>query len=76
MSDPVAPFTNNQAENDLRMTKVHQKISGCFRANEGALIFCRIRAYFSSCGKHGVNMTEALALLFQGKMPDFVYGSV
>ncbi len=75
MSDPVAPFTNNQAENDLRMTKVHQKISGCFRSNDGALIFCRIRGYLSSCRKHGVNMTEALTLLFQGKMPDFVYDS-
>jgi transposase len=76
MSDPVAPFTNNQAENDLRMTKVHQKISGCFRSNDGALIFCRIRGYLSSCRKHGVNMTEALTLLFQGKMPDFVYDSI
>ena len=76
MSDPIAPFTNNQAENDLRMTKVHQKISGCFRSNDGALIFCRIRGYLSSCRKHGVNMTEALTLLFQGKMPDFVYDSI
>ena len=76
MSDPVAPFTNNQAESDLRMTKVHQKISGCFRSKDGALIFCRIRGYLSSCRKHGVNMTEALTLLFQGKMPDFVYDSI
>lgn len=75
MSDPVAPFTNNQAENDLRMTKVHQKISGCFRSKDGALIFCRIRGYLSTCRKQGVNMTEALSLLFQGKMPDFVYDS-
>ncbi|MCX7123052.1 MAG: IS66 family transposase, partial [Gammaproteobacteria bacterium] len=57
-------------------TKVHQKISGCFRSNDGALIFCRIRGYLSSCRKHGVNMTEALTLLFQGKMPDFVYDSI
>lgn len=72
IDDKQVPFTNNQGENDLRMTKVQQKISGCFRSEEGALIFCRIRAYLITCRKHGVSPTDALETLFQGKLPDFI----
>jgi transposase len=72
MEDPLVPFTNNNGENDLRMTKVQQKISGCFRSIEGARIFCRIRSYLLTCQKHDITMTEALELLFQGKMPAFM----
>ncbi len=73
MDDPMVPFTNNQGENDLRMTKVQQKISGCFRSMEGAQIFCRVRSYISTCKKHGMMASEALRILFEGKLPDFCY---
>jgi transposase len=73
MDDEQVPFTNNRGENDIRMTKVQQKISGCFRSKEGAAIFCRTRSYLSTCKKHGMRATEALRILFEGRLPDFLY---
>jgi len=72
MTDPLVPFTNNQCENDLRMTKVQQKISGCFRSFEGAQIFCRVRSYLSTCRKHDIQATEALQALFEGRLAEII----
>ena len=72
MKEAIVPFTNNQGENDLRMTKVQQKISGCFRSMDGAKDFCRIRSFLSTCRKNDVSPADALRDLFQGKMPAFM----
>lgn len=73
MSVAIVPFTNNRAENDLRMTKVQQKISGCFRSMDGARIFCRTRSFLATCRKNNVSPTDALRGLFQGKLPAFMH---
>ncbi len=75
MVNALVPFTNNRGENDIRMTKVHQKISGCFRSVEGAKIFCRVRGYLSSCRKQNIRASEAMRLVFEGKLPDLLTDS-
>jgi transposase len=65
--EPLVPFTNNQAEQDLRMMKVRQKISGGFRTLKGARIFARIRSYLSTCRKHGLNLWSTLQQALLGE---------
>jgi transposase len=61
LTDFDVPFTNNLAEQDLRMMKVKMKISGSFRTLDGAQIFARLRSVVSTARKHGCNILQTLA---------------
>jgi transposase len=73
MKNFKVPFDNNQAERDLRMIKVQQKISGTFRSQAGADSFCRIRSYLSTAKKNSINAIDAIMNVFMGQpfLPDF-----
>ena len=69
LTDPEIPFTNNQAEQDIRMMKCKQKISGGFRTTKGAEKFIRIRSFISTAKKQGWNILESIQKIFSKTVP-------
>lgn len=67
-SDLDASFTNNQAERDVRMVKLQQKISGSWRSLDGARAYCALRSYISTMNKHGQDVLDGLRQLFDGQV--------
>ena len=65
-ANPHVPFTNNRAERDLRMSKVKQKVSGCFRTRRYAEAYCRISSYLPSMANQGYNPLVTIRIALAG----------
>jgi len=68
MADFRVPFDNNQVERDLRILKVKQKISGCFRTEKGADEWCQVRSYVSTMKKQGLGVMETIRSVYAGTL--------
>lgn len=66
--DPHVSFTNNRAERDLRMSKVKQKVSGCFRVERYAKAYCRISSYLQTMANKGINPMIAVQMALTGEI--------
>lgn len=66
--DLSLPFTNNEAERSVRMSKVKAKVSGGFRTPHGVEVFCRLRSYTQTCGKQGLNILRCIRSIFTGRL--------
>ena len=66
--DPYVSFTNNRAERDLRMAKVKQKVSDCFRTASYALAYCRISSYLQTMANKGYNPLIAVQMALSGQL--------
>ena len=66
--ESVVPFTNNRAERDLRMSKVKQKVSGCFRTEQYAQAYCRISSYLQTMRNRGYNPLVAIQIALSGEI--------
>ena len=69
MTDALVPFTNNLAERDIRMPKLKQKVSGCYRTFAGAQAYCSIRSYLGTLQKRSIDLMQALHIVFASRMP-------
>ena len=72
---PGVPFTNNQAERDLRPAKVKQRVSGCFRTEKGAGMYARISGFVSTMRKQSRNVVDELANILSGSFQWATYGA-
>jgi transposase len=73
MYDFSVPFDNNLSEQSIRMPKLRQKISGCFRTTNGAKMFARIRSFVATTKKKGKNIYDGIKAALQGDGSEFLY---
>lgn len=67
----IVPFTNNQAERDIRQTKTKMKVSGCFHTIDGARIYARVQSFVSSVRKLQFNPFNELYTALTGRIPEY-----